>query len=101
PLSLHDALPIYRHVVAVALPEAALGLEDHRRVLTVRGDRHASLGEDTLERRGVVDEQVAGRSAHEYLDAAHLRGRGAADLVEVGVRRAEIEAVVRVARPCR
>ena len=46
----------------------------------------------------IVDEHVARRGAHEDLDAARVLGADALDFLEVRVRRAEIEAVVDVAR---
>src|SRR6185503_16453390 len=87
-----------RHIFAVTLAVALFVLPDQRRVLAVRRDRHARIRENAFERRGIVDEHVARRRAHENLDAARVTWRYALDLLEVGVRRAEIEAVVDVAR---
>ena len=86
-----------RDSVAVALAVALLVLPDQRRVLAVRRNRHARLGENSFERLRVVDEHVARRRAHEHLDAAGVCGRDALDLLEIRVGRAEVEPVVDVA----
>ena len=65
-----------------------------RLVLAVRGDRHGRLGEQGAERTLVVDEHVAGRRAHEELDAADPLRVEATDLLDIVVRRAEVERVV-------
>ncbi len=51
--------------------------------------------EDLLERLSIVDEHVARRCAHEDLDAAGFSNLERLDLLDIGIGRAEIEAVVR------
>jgi hypothetical protein len=56
----------------------------------------AGTGENLLERGLIVDQHVAGRGTHEHLDAAGELGSDAANLLDVGVGRAKIKAVIRV-----
>ena len=86
-----------RHGVAEARPRALLGLPDHRRILAMRDHDQRRLRENRLEGAGVVDEHVPGRGTHEHLDAAGIAGRNLLDLLEIRVRRAEVEAVIRIA----
>ncbi len=85
----------HRHLFAVLLPGPRLVAPDGRRVLAVGGDLHRCIREDLLQRLRPVDEHVAGRCPHEHLDPAGIAGSQGTDLVDVVVRGAQIESVVR------
>ena len=82
------------HVLAVARPEALLVGEDGRRVLAVRRHGQRRVGEDALQRGGVVHQHVAGGGAHEYLDPARVVAGDSPDVFQVAVGRPEVERVV-------
>jgi hypothetical protein len=85
-----------RHGFTPTLARAALRLPDHRRVFAVGRNGQPRLAEDSLQCGRIVDEHVAGRRPHEDFDSARVRAANAADFLEVGVGRAEIETVVDV-----
>ena len=67
---------------------------DHRRVFAVRDDRGRAFAEDRVQRFGVVDQHVAGRSTHEHLHARRLLRVQRTDGVQVVIAGAVVEAVV-------
>ena len=81
-----------------ALKSGEVGV-DRRRVLAVGDDRRRRLAEDRIERVGVVDQHVAGRGAHEHLDARRGQRIQRADRLEVVVAGAQVEPVVAPGAP--
>ncbi len=68
--------------------------DDRRRVLAVRDDRHRCIAKDRIKCRRIVHQHVAGRCAHEHLDAGCRERIEMPDVLDVVVGRAEIERVV-------
>ena len=67
---------------------------DGRCILTMRDHRHRTIGKDFIQGLWIIDQQVAGRRAHEHLDAACLMGVQCAYLIDVVVTGAEIERII-------
>ena len=82
------------NVIAILLVRFGLGGLNHRCILAMRGDDERRACEDAFERDRVVHEHVAGRSAHEHLDATNERVIYALDGFEVVVGRTKVEGVV-------
>ena len=85
----------HRDVVAVTRARTRFVGLNGGRVFAVRRDQQRCAGKDAFERGRVVDQHVAGRRPHENLHSAGERRIDGFDDLQVVVRGAEIEGVVR------
>ncbi len=72
-----------RDPVAMSLTVMLFVGPDGRRILTKGRNQGRSIAEDPLEYRGIIDQHVAGRGTHKYLDAASLIRPQSANLLDV------------------